>query len=75
MPIYEFRCPDGHAFSRWRGVAERNGLVDCPECGEAGKRAFISAPLTKVAGLASDRFKMRDKVLANRQAAHEKGML
>jgi len=43
MPIYDFQCPADH---RWEAVtsfeAAKEGMA-CPECGEAGQKAFSAA--------------------------------
>ncbi len=39
MPIYEYKCPDGHVFEQFHGITEPSPEV-CPVCGKA--------PLTRV---------------------------
>jgi putative FmdB family regulatory protein len=43
MPIYEFRCPQGHIFELFRPVAEYAAPARCP-CGEAGERVILTPP-------------------------------
>jgi putative FmdB family regulatory protein len=33
MPIYEYKCPDGHAFELFHGISEPPPEV-CPVCGK-----------------------------------------
>jgi putative FmdB family regulatory protein len=33
MPIYEYKCPDGHAFELFHGISEPPPAV-CPVCGK-----------------------------------------
>ena len=33
MPIYEYKCPNGHLFEAFHGMTEP-GPTACPECGE-----------------------------------------
>lgn len=42
MPIYDFRCPDGHTFDHYCRVADRNKPVTC-ECGKSANR-IMSLP-------------------------------
>jgi len=39
MPIYEYRCPEGHSVERKESVA----WAKCPTCGKRAKRVY-SAP-------------------------------
>ena len=32
MPIYEYRCPDGHVHELLRSYDERDRKSNCPEC-------------------------------------------
>jgi putative FmdB family regulatory protein len=34
MPIYEYKCPDGHVFELFHGISEPAPEV-CPVCGKA----------------------------------------
>jgi putative FmdB family regulatory protein len=34
MPIYEYKCPNGHLFEVFHGMTE-NGPSSCPVCGAA----------------------------------------
>lgn len=40
MPIYEFRCDDGHMTSRLQPVDKRTLTTDCSYCGMNAKRIF-----------------------------------
>ena len=44
MPLYDWKCFDGHTFERSVPMAERDGLQPCPECGALSKRIFAKAP-------------------------------
>lgn len=33
MPIYEYKCPQGHVFELFHGITEP-GPEECPTCGE-----------------------------------------
>ncbi|MBW2596979.1 MAG: hypothetical protein JRC93_13640 [Deltaproteobacteria bacterium] len=45
MPTYDYVCPNGHQWEEQRPMAERNEDIACPECGEIGRRIFISTPV------------------------------
>lgn len=76
MPTYDYVCPvDGHETSITTTIAEYVELSDdvlCPQR-HAMNRVY-STPSFTIQGLASDRFKYKDKIAANRQAVVEKGM-
>jgi putative FmdB family regulatory protein len=39
MPLYEFRCPNGHDFERFfRSISAAPAEVACPECGAIAER-------------------------------------
>jgi putative FmdB family regulatory protein len=44
VPIYDYRCKEGHDFTAWAKIAERNE-VRCPECGAGSKIQILSAPV------------------------------
>lgn len=37
MPLYEYRCPDGHITSDIRRICVRDEPCTCSTCGEAAK--------------------------------------
>ena len=39
MPIYEYRCPNGHQFEVFQAISDPPVSV-CKECGEAVERVF-----------------------------------
>ena len=44
MPTYDYACCEQAAFEAFRTLASRNELADCPDCGSASPRVFVSAP-------------------------------
>ena len=38
MPMYEYRCQNGHEFEFRRGISEMDDPAKCPQCGKGGKR-------------------------------------
>jgi putative FmdB family regulatory protein len=39
MPTYDYRCPDGHDFSRFfRKISDAAAELPCPECGRTAER-------------------------------------
>lgn len=46
MPIYEFKCPDGHLSERQLPMTSETRQLDCPECGVTATR-IISAPAVR----------------------------
>lgn len=46
MPLYEFRCPRGHAFEKfYRSIGSAPSEEKCPECGEMAERLMSAAGL------------------------------
>jgi putative FmdB family regulatory protein len=39
MPIYEYRCPDGHTFEVFQSMSE-DPVTECEVCGKAVERVF-----------------------------------
>lgn len=39
MPIYEYRCANGHGFEVFRSMSE-DAVSECPECGAEVERVF-----------------------------------
>jgi putative FmdB family regulatory protein len=37
MPLYDYRCPQGHAFEQMAPLAER-ARQDCPACGQVSEK-------------------------------------
>lgn len=46
MPLYEFRCPQGHDFEKfYRSIGAAGAVEKCPECGESAVRLMSAAGL------------------------------
>lgn len=46
MPLYEFRCPQGHDFEKfYRSIGGARSEESCPECGELAARLMSTAGL------------------------------
>lgn len=46
MPLYEFRCPDGHDFEKfYRSISAAPPAENCPVCGKAAERLMSAAGL------------------------------
>ncbi|HXG41804.1 MAG TPA: FmdB family zinc ribbon protein [Dehalococcoidia bacterium] len=39
MPIYEYRCSQGHQYERWEGF-DAPVEQECPDCGSTARRLF-----------------------------------
>jgi putative FmdB family regulatory protein len=48
MPIYEYRCDNGHTFEVFQSMSE-DPVADCVECGSACERV-LSAPAVHFKG-------------------------
>lgn len=44
MPLYDYRCPDGHEFEASRPLGER-ASAECKECGGTAKQVISHAPV------------------------------
>lgn len=77
MPLYVYYHRDCDvSFELRRPLEERNAPVECPECDDGSvMRRVFTAPTSKIAGLAADRFRYEDKIARNRQNAHEEGLI
>ena len=40
MPLYEYRCPDGHLTEDRVALADYEATIDCPRCLKAAERVF-----------------------------------
>lgn len=65
----------GHSIELDRPMRDRNDPVRCPVCITGVMRRVFTAPTSKVAGLAKDRFKMEDRLAENRQKASDGGWI
>jgi putative FmdB family regulatory protein len=46
MPLYEFRCPNGHDFEKfYRSISSAPQAEVCPECGERAEKLMSAAGL------------------------------
>jgi len=46
MPLYEFRCPNGHDFEKfYRSIGTSSSEAECPICGAVGTRVMSTAGL------------------------------
>jgi putative FmdB family regulatory protein len=44
MPLYEFRCPEGHEFEKfYRSIGGAESTAVCPVCGERAERMMSAA--------------------------------
>ncbi len=44
MPVYDYLCERCGPFTEMRPMAECDAPNDCPRCGSAAPRAFLTAP-------------------------------
>jgi putative FmdB family regulatory protein len=46
MPLYEYRCPNGHDFEKFfRSIGSAEALTVCPTCGAVAERVLSAAGL------------------------------
>jgi len=46
MPLYEFRCPNGHEFEQfYRSIGTASSNAECPVCGAVSQRVISTAGL------------------------------
>ena len=46
MPLYEFRCPNGHDFEKfYRSIGTASSEAECPVCGAVAQRVMSTAGL------------------------------
>jgi putative FmdB family regulatory protein len=46
MPLYEYRCPNGHDFEKfYRSIGVAGAEAECPVCGAIGARVMSTAGL------------------------------
>lgn len=46
MPLYEFRCPNGHDFEKfYRSIGTASSEAECPVCGAVAQRVISTAGL------------------------------
>ena len=44
MPVYDYECQSCGTFTALRPMSEAGADCDCPHCGEAARRVFLSVP-------------------------------
>jgi putative FmdB family regulatory protein len=44
MPVYDYECEDCGPFTVMRPMSECDAPHDCPDCGAAAARAWLTAP-------------------------------
>ena len=68
MIRYDLQCARGHAFEGWFGsaadydVQQADGLLSCPECGEARVDKAIMAPSVKRPGRRDAAARLREHI-------------
>ncbi|HUQ20231.1 MAG TPA: FmdB family zinc ribbon protein [Gemmatimonadaceae bacterium] len=46
MPLYEYRCPNGHEFEKFfRSIGSAEARAECPTCAEVAERMLSAAGL------------------------------
>lgn len=65
MPIYEFKCGEGHLAERHLPMSSEQREIECPDCGQMARR-IISAPSVRRTDS-----KMASVVEATQKSAHE----
>lgn len=65
MPYYEYDCEKHGIFSKFASINDRNKEVNCPNCGEIGKR-LISSPNLALMSVGN-----RSAWARNEKSAHE----
>lgn len=65
MPTYEYLCDDCGPFTEFRPMSESDLPHDCPHCGDAAPRAYLTAPY--MSGLSAER---RHAFATNERSAH-----
>jgi putative FmdB family regulatory protein len=70
MPIYEYRCAQGHLTDAFRSVAARHDLELCATCGALASKA-ISRPAFAVGDIKGYRSTLDGKWIGSRSAHRE----
>jgi putative FmdB family regulatory protein len=65
MPLYDYLCDDCGDFRALRSISERDGPIDCPDCGEQAQR-LLTAPQLNLMASAN-----RTAHARNEKSAHE----
>lgn len=50
MPLFDFRCPEGHVHDALVKAGVK--VHECPECGQEAEQVWLSAPKLDWAGMA-----------------------
>lgn len=72
MPIYEYRCGEGHIQDGFRAIAERDNPVTCYRCGGKAKR-IQSVPAKRTDGIYSYDENIGNPELVEKAEARERG--
>ena len=51
MPIYDYRCPNGHTYDQLTPYESRKQTV-CPDCGSTAEQVWLTAPKLDWSGMA-----------------------
>jgi len=79
MPVYDFRCPDGHVSELLVPYKDRKEQP-CPECGDTATLVWLQAPKLDWAGMAMganagpefiDRFEKSHKKRREQEQKHK----
>jgi putative FmdB family regulatory protein len=80
MPVYDYECGDCGPFTDMRPMAECDAPMNCPGCGTAAPRAFLTAPYfscmsteRRVAHATNERSAHAPQSLADMKARHRPG--
>ena len=80
MPLFEYRCENGHLTTKLRRFVLRDTPLDCPECGQP-MEPIISAPHVAPDGTYSyapnlgraDAFDRKKTIIEERESARREG--
>jgi len=61
MPIYDYRCKNGHTFDKMCSVQDRKEPKECIECGEKATFVFSVNKVKPHFGNDNTRFEMRER--------------
>ena len=79
MPLYDFRCPDGHVHEAIVPYTERH-KHECPECGKQAELVWLTTPKLDWSGMAMgpnagpefiDRFEKSHKKRREQEEKHK----
>jgi len=80
MPVYDYLCNRCGPFTEMRPMAQCDAPQDCPQCGAAAPRAFLTAPYfaamsteRRVAHATNERSAHAPSTLSQTKSAHGAG--